>query len=63
MDDMDGVQTLRHLVHLFSGVKVIICSSLAKSSSIQECLSIGAKDFIIKPNFNNLVDVVDNVIN
>ncbi len=63
MDDMDGIQTLRHLVYLFSGIKVIMCSSLAQYSSIQECLSLGAKDFIIKPNFSNLIQTLDNVAN
>lgn len=62
MDDIDGKQALRQLVHLFPGVKVIMCSSLAQSSSIQECLSLGAKDFIVKPNFNNLIQTLDNVV-
>lgn len=62
MDDMDGVQALWHLVHLFHDVRVIICSSLSQESSIKECLSLGAKDFIVKPNFNNLIPILDNVV-
>src|SRR5699024_2249684 len=61
MDEMDGVQALKHLVKLFPGVKVIMCSSLGQQAYINECLKIGAKDFIVKPYFKDLLPILDRI--
>jgi len=62
MDEMDGVQALHLLVKLFPDVKVVMCSSLGQRSYIKECLKIGAKDFIVKPNFKDLITVLNKVV-
>lgn len=62
MDEMNGVQALKHLVNLYPGVKVVMCTSLGQSSIITECIQSGAKDFIVKPYFDRLLQVLDQVI-
>jgi|SRR5690625_2253575 len=62
MDEMDGVQALKHLVKLFPGVKVVMCSSLGQQAYIDECLNVGAKDFIVKPYFKNLLITLNKVV-
>ena len=62
MNDLDGAQTLRILKQLYPSVQVIMCSSLAHSSLLKDCLAIGAKDFVIKPNFNNFIEILDNAM-
>src|SRR5699024_568719 len=61
MDEMDGVHALKHLVKIFTGVKVIMCSSLGHQAYINECLKIGAKDFIVKPYFKDLLPILDRI--
>lgn len=62
MDEMNGVQALKHLVNLYPGVKVVMCTSLGQSSIITEFLQVGAKDFIVKPYFDKLLQVLDQVV-
>lgn len=62
MDEMDGIQALGHLISLYPGIKVIMCSSMGQESNIKECIKLGAKDFIIKPNFDTLIHVFDRVL-
>lgn len=62
MDEMNGVQALKHIVNLYPGAKVIMCTSLGQSSIITECIKEGAKDFIVKPYLDRLLDVLDQVV-
>ncbi|PKR79410.1 two-component system response regulator [Halalkalibacillus sediminis] len=62
MDGLDGFQTLSLMKRLFPSAKVIMCSSLAQKHVIQRCLDLGAKDFIEKPYFDDLIQKLDNVL-
>lgn len=62
MDEMNGVQALKHIVNLYPGAKIVMCTSLGQSSIITECMKAGAKDFIVKPYLDKLLDVLDQAI-
>jgi len=49
MPGMNGLSTLRHLLKLVPGLKVIMCSGVEDSRKIQRASSLGAQAFISKP--------------
>lgn len=59
---MDGIETLRKIIQLDPQAKVVMCSSLGQKYLIEKALKIGAKDFIVKPYFNQFISVLKNVI-
>ncbi|WP_310739871.1 response regulator [Oceanobacillus alkalisoli] len=62
MDEMDGIQALKHLVRLYPGIKVIMCSSLGHHFYVDECLKNGAKAFLVKSNLKEILNVLDKVV-
>lgn len=54
MPIMNGIEALKEILRINSSAKVVICSSIGTKYNIIEALNIGAKDFIIKPNFYKL---------
>lgn len=59
---MDGIETLRKIIQLDPQAKVVMCSSLGQKYLIEKALKIGAKDFIVKPYFDQFISVLNNVI-
>lgn len=59
MPKMDGINTLKEIKRLKIDCKVIMLSSLTKSSSMitLECLDLGAFDFILKPSGSISLDI------
>jgi two-component system, chemotaxis family, chemotaxis protein CheY len=55
---LNGIDTLKELLKMDRQVKVIMCTAMGQQSIINESLKIGAKDFIVKPYFHNLVSIV-----
>ncbi len=45
----DGVEVLKEIMAFDPSAKVIMVSAMGKDQIIQECLQIGAKNFITKP--------------
>lgn len=60
MPELDGVHALREIMMIDENAKVIMCSSLGQQSLIIETIKIGAKDFVVKPYFNNLASTINN---
>lgn len=58
MPKMDGLQTLKAILSVDKDAKVIICSASGQHAKVQEALSIGAKDFIVKPFNPNKVSTI-----
>lgn len=57
----NGVWALSEMIKICPAANVIICSSMGQKSMIMECLKLGAKDFIIKPYFDNVITILDNL--
>lgn len=49
MPVMEGIETLRSIISLFPGVKVIMVSASGQKGKVMDALKIGALDFIQKP--------------
>ncbi len=49
MPVMDGLEALKKLKEMDSGVKVVMCSAMGQETMVVDALKLGAKDFIVKP--------------
>lgn len=49
MPEMDGIQTLRKLKEMDSGVRVAMVTAMGQQSMVIEALKSGASDFVVKP--------------
>lgn len=58
MSNVDGLTALREITEFDSNAKVIMCSAMGTKYNVVEALQLGALDFIVKPNF----DGVENII-
>lgn len=57
----DGMNVLKEMKKLDSNAKVVICSAMGQSKLIVEALNYGAKDFIVKPYFNELIPALNKL--
>lgn len=60
MPKVNGLNVLKEIRDYDSSANVIICSAMGQKFFIQEALHYGAKDFVIKPYFNNLITILKN---
>src|SRR6266851_10069635 len=49
MPHLDGMQTLKYLLKLRPGLKVIMCSALADPEKVQQARLLGAQAYLTKP--------------
>ncbi|MFS0820381.1 response regulator [Bacillus sp. 1P02SD] len=61
MPKVNGIDALIEIKKLDPNATVIMCSSLGQKSFITDALKNGAADFIIKPYFNNLHDILKKI--
>jgi two-component system, chemotaxis family, chemotaxis protein CheY len=62
MPKLNGIEALKEIIKFDPKAKIVICSSLGQSDFIIEALKIGAKDFIVKPYFKNLLNILNNYL-
>ncbi len=59
MPEKDGLATLKDVMELDPGAKVIMCSALGQESKVLESIKLGAKDFVVKPfQADRVIDAV-----
>jgi len=64
MPEMNGIDAVREIMAADSQARIVMCSALGQQALVQEALSAGAKDFLIKPfNPSRVVEVVNRVLN
>lgn len=49
MPKMDGIETLKKMIQHNSEARIVIVSAIGQKKQVFEALSLGAKDFIVKP--------------
>ena len=49
MPRRSGIDAVKGIMEIDSNAKVVMCSALGQESLVQEALSAGARDFIVKP--------------
>ncbi|WP_067730982.1 response regulator [Oceanobacillus damuensis] len=54
MPNVGGLTALEKILDFDSNAKVVMCSAMATKSNVNEALHLGARDFIVKPNFGGL---------
>ncbi len=59
MPELMGVEVLRRILAIDPQAKIIMCSATGTTFLIEECLQIGAKDFVKKPHFENLLTIME----
>ncbi len=63
MEEMDGITAVKHIMALDPKANVVVVSALAERRLVEEALSFGAKDFVVKPfTAEKLLEVVRRVV-
>ena len=64
MPEMNGIDAVRKIIEADSNAKIVMCSALGQQALVQDALTAGAKDFLIKPfNPSRVIEVVTKVLN
>ncbi|MYL32316.1 response regulator [Pontibacillus yanchengensis] len=58
---LGGIDCLRNILDDDPNANVMMCSSVGHKFHVTESLRIGAKDFIMKPNFSHLIESLDKI--
>jgi len=58
---LNGIDALKQLVRFDKKATIVMCSSLGQQPFIIEAAKIGAKDFIVKPYFDNINRILDKI--
>lgn len=62
MPKLAGVDVLKRIMSINPKANVIICSAMGSSFLIEECLKLGAKEFVKKPHFEGLIEKMNRVL-
>jgi two-component system chemotaxis response regulator CheY len=64
MPEMNGIEAVKKIVSLDPKAKIVMCSALGQQALVQDALTAGAEDFLIKPfNPSRVVEVIEKVLN
>ncbi|MET3683086.1 two-component system chemotaxis response regulator CheY [Alkalibacillus flavidus] len=61
MKHMDGLTALKEIMGIDHHALVVMCSAMGTKYNVIESLQLGAADFIAKPNFDGLINVLDEL--
>jgi two-component system, chemotaxis family, chemotaxis protein CheY len=59
MPFLSGIDALKEIIRMDPNAKVVMCSSLGQQPIIIDAIQNGAKDFVIKPHFDYLAEIVN----
>jgi two-component system, chemotaxis family, chemotaxis protein CheY len=59
MPFLSGIDALKEIIKVDPKAKVVMCSALGQQSIIIDTIKYGAKDFVIKPIFEDLISIVN----
>lgn len=59
MPCLNGIDALKEILKIDCKARVIICSALGQQALIMDAIKYGAKDFVIKPNFDDLIPILN----
>ena len=63
MPKMEGIDALRAIIEHDPDAKVVMCSSIGQQSVVTDAITIGARDFIVKPfDAAKVLEVVQKVL-
>lgn len=63
MPEMNGIDAVRQIMANDSQARIVMCSALGQQALVQDALTAGAKDFLIKPfNPSRVIEVVTKIL-
>ena len=63
MAEMNGIDAVRQIMANDSQARIVMCSALGQQALVQDALTAGAKDFLIKPfNPSRVIEVVSKIL-
>ena len=63
MPKMEGIDALKAIMEYDPNAKVVMCSSIGQQSVVSDAITIGARDFIVKPfDAAKVLEVVQKVL-
>ncbi len=63
MEEMDGITAVKQIMTMDSRANIVVVSALAERRLVEEALTFGAKDFVVKPfTAEKLLEVVRRVL-
>ena len=63
MPEMNGIDAVRQIMSNDSQARIVMCSALGQQALVQDALTAGAKDFLIKPfNPSRVLEVVTKIL-
>ena len=63
MPEMNGIDAVRQIMSNDSQARIVMCSALGQQALVQDALTAGAKDFLIKPfNPSRVIEVVSKIL-
>lgn len=63
MPEMDGIQVLKKIMELDGQAKVMMVSAVGQMQMVIKALSIGAKDFIVKPfDEERVIEAIERIL-
>lgn len=64
MPEMNGIDAVREIISFNPQATIVMCSALGQQALVQDAISAGAKDFLIKPfNPSRVIEVITKVMN
>lgn len=63
MPEMNGIDAVREIVAVDHQARIVMCSALGQQALVQDAITAGAKDFLIKPfNPSRVIEVITRVL-
>lgn len=62
MPILNGFEALKEIIKFDPKANIVMCSALGQEALIMDSIKIGAKDFVVKPSFNNLDSIVNKYL-
>jgi two-component system, chemotaxis family, chemotaxis protein CheY len=63
MPEMNGIDAVRQIISNDSQARIVMCSALGQQALVQDALTAGAKDFLIKPfNPSRVIEVISKIL-
>lgn len=62
MPELNGIDTLKRLLSIDKDANVIMCSAIGTKFLIRDTIELGAKGFVRKPHFHNLIALMDQLM-
>jgi two-component system chemotaxis response regulator CheY len=62
-EKMEGIDALKAIMEYDPNAKVVMCSSIGQQSIVSDAITIGARDFIVKPfDAVKVLEVIQKVL-